>query len=55
MAGFQDELAKFQQATAAAQKAAGKDGPADKAAFAGLMKPIFDSCKSCHEGYRVDN
>ena len=29
--------------------AAGKEGPADKAAFAAAMQPIFGSCKSCHE------
>ena len=34
-------------------KAAGKDGPADKAAFAAVAGPVFDSCKTCHESFRT--
>ena len=52
-AGFQKELDKFKASTTAAVKAAGKDGPADKAAFAALAGPVFDSCKTCHEGFRT--
>ena len=55
MAGFQAELAKFQAAAAAGVEAAGKDGPADKAAFAAAVQPILAVCKSCHEGYRIEN
>ena len=55
MAGFQAELAKFQAAAAAGVEAAGKDGPADKAAFAAAVQPVLQSCKSCHEGYRTEN
>jgi cytochrome c556 len=55
MAGFQAELAKFDAAVAAALEASGKDGPADKAAFAALAQPALQSCGSCHETYRVKN
>lgn len=54
-AGFQAELVKFREVTAAAVKAAGKEGPADKEAFAAAMQPIFGTCKSCHETYRTEN
>jgi cytochrome c556 len=54
-AGFQAELQKFQASADAAVQASGKDGPADKAAFAAAVQPIFGSCKSCHEGYRLEN
>jgi cytochrome c556 len=52
-AGFTDVLAKFQQAAAAANTAAGKEGPADKAAFAAAVQPVLETCRSCHEGFRV--
>ena len=52
-AGFQKELDKFKASATAAVAAAGKDGPADKAAFAAAAGPVFDSCKTCHEGYRT--
>jgi cytochrome c556 len=54
-AGFQAELGKFQTNVAAAFEASGKDGPADKAAFTAAVQPILGSCKSCHEGYRLEN
>lgn len=54
-AGFQAELDKFSANVATARQASGKDGPADKAAFAAAVQPIFGSCKSCHEGYRLEN
>lgn len=52
-AGFDAELAKFQQAALAAAEAAGKDGPADLASFQQLAQPVMDTCKSCHESYRL--
>lgn len=52
-AGFQSELEKFATAANAARAAAGKDGPADKAAFVAAVQPIFDTCKTCHETYRI--
>jgi cytochrome c556 len=52
-AGFQAALAKFKGATAAAVEAAGKDGPADLAAFQAAIGPVFDNCKGCHEVFRV--
>ncbi len=55
MAGFQAEIGKFQENVAAALTASGKTGPADKAAFAAAVQPIFGNCKSCHEGYRIEN
>ncbi|TPE52645.1 c-type cytochrome [Amaricoccus solimangrovi] len=54
-AGFDAELAKFQEATAAAVKAAGKAGPADLDAFKAAVQPVLGTCKSCHEHYRLDN
>ena len=52
-AGFQAALAKFGTDVAAAQEASGKDGPADKAAFAAAIQPALGNCKSCHEAYRL--
>jgi len=54
MAGFQAEIAKFKEATAKAREISGKGGPADAEAFKAAMGPIFDSCKTCHEAYRVE-
>lgn len=54
-AGFDAELAKFQQALLAAGEASGREGPADQAAFAAAIQPAFASCKSCHEAYRIEN
>lgn len=53
-AGFDAELAKFQEATAKAVEVSGKDGPPDSAAFQAAMGPVFDSCESCHETYRLE-
>ncbi|MBP7241064.1 cytochrome c [Amaricoccus sp.] len=53
-AGFDAELAKLREAAAAANEAAGRAGPADAAAFAALMGPIMDECKSCHEKFRLE-
>jgi cytochrome c556 len=55
MAGFQKHLDEFQALTAAAVKAAGKDGPADKAAFAAAAGPVLGACKSCHQDYRTED
>ena len=52
-AGFEAELAKFQEAAAKARGISGKGGPADAEAFKEAMGPIFDSCTSCHEAYRI--
>ncbi len=52
-AGFDAEVAKFQASTAKAVEAAGRDGPADLAAFQAAVGPAFDSCKTCHETYQV--
>jgi cytochrome c556 len=54
-AGFQAALEKFGTDVAAAREAAGKDGPADKAAFAAAVQPVLGNCKSCHEAYRLQN
>ncbi len=50
MAGFQSELAKFQESAGAAVAAKPQDLEAFKAAFG----QIGGSCKSCHEGYRIE-
>lgn len=52
-AGFQKELGEFQEHADAAAQAAGKDGPADLAAFKAAVTPIFDDCKDCHQNYRL--
>jgi cytochrome c556 len=52
-AGFQAALAKFGTDAAAAREASGKDGPADKAAFAAAVQPVMGNCKTCHEAYRL--
>lgn len=52
-AGFDAELAKFQTAASAADKASGKSGPADIDAFKAAIMPVMATCKSCHEGYRL--
>lgn len=54
-AGFEAELAKFDAAVAAALEGSGREGPADKAAFAALAQPIMQTCGSCHETFRVKN
>jgi cytochrome c556 len=54
-AGFQAELDKFKASAVAAVKAAGKDGPADKAAFAAAAGPVLGACKSCHQDYRTED
>lgn len=54
-AGFSAAVAKFQGDVGAALQAAGKDGPADLAAFQAAIGPVFANCKSCHEGFRVQN
>lgn len=54
-AGFDAEIAKFVAATGTAMEAAGRAGPADLDAFKAAMGPVFGTCKSCHEGFRVKN
>jgi cytochrome c556 len=54
-AGFDAALAKFSADVAAAQKASGKDGPADKAAFQAAIQPVLGNCKTCHETFRLKN
>jgi cytochrome c556 len=53
-AGFDDAVAAFASDTAAGLDAAGRDGPADKAAFVAAVQPVLENCKSCHEDFRVD-
>ena len=52
-AGFDAELAKFQETTAAAAEAGGREGPADLAAFQAAVGPVLQTCQSCHEGYQL--
>ena len=49
-AGFQAELAKFGADVAAAREASGKDGPADKAAFAAAVQPIMRQLQDLSRG-----
>jgi cytochrome c556 len=52
-AGFEAALAKFAEAASAAAEAAGKDGPADKAAFQAAVQPVLGTCKTCHDTFRI--
>lgn len=52
--GFASELAKFREATTQAMEVSGRDGPPDAEAFTAVMGAVFDSCKTCHEGYRIE-
>jgi len=54
-AGFQAALDKLGADVEAARQASGKDGPADKAAFAAAVQPVLGNCKTCHESYRLKN
>jgi cytochrome c556 len=54
-AGFQKHLDEFGTLTAAAVKAAGKDGPPDKAAFVAVAGPVLNACKSCHQDFRLED
>lgn len=54
-AGFQAEIDKFIASASAAREASGRPGPADLEAFKTAMGPVMGSCKSCHEGFRVEN
>lgn len=45
---FQDEITKLHDKTQAALQAA----PADCAALAAAIKPIGETCQSCHQQYR---
>lgn len=55
MAGFQAELDDFVAKSQAAVEASGKTGPADIDAFKAAMGPVVETCKSCHETYRLEN
>ncbi|UUP18880.1 c-type cytochrome [Nitratireductor thuwali] len=50
---WQQALSKFQTDTQAAVEAAGKDGPADLAAFQAAIGPVLSNCRSCHETFRL--
>ncbi len=54
-AGFDAEIAKFQEAATAAVKASGRSGPADLDSFKAVAQPVLATCKSCHEKYRLDD
>jgi cytochrome c556 len=55
MEGFQAAIEEYRTATAAAMEAAGEEGPADAAAFAAAMGPVFNACSNCHETYRISD
>jgi cytochrome c556 len=54
-AGFDEVLATFRERAVAAVDAAGKEGPVDLAAFQSFVSPVLEMCRTCHEGYRIDN
>jgi cytochrome c556 len=51
--GFLAQWNDFQTAVASAKEAAGEEGPADAQAFQAAVQPILDTCRSCHEDYRL--
>ena len=51
--GFTSEFSDFQTAVASAKEAAGEEGPADAQAFQAAVQPIVETCRSCHETYRL--
>ena len=51
--GFLSEFNDFQTAVASAKEAAGEEGPADAQAFQAAVQPIMETCRSCHETYRL--
>jgi cytochrome c556 len=55
MEGFQAALQEFQEATAAALEASGRDGPPDAEAFTAAVQPVLQTCQSCHEDYRLES
>ena len=55
MTGFQAALERFQTAAASAAESSGKDGPADAAAFTAAVQPVLETCKNCHETYRLED
>jgi cytochrome c556 len=55
MAGFQAELEEFRAAAASAAEASGDDGPADAEAFTAAVRPVLETCRSCHETYRLED
>ncbi|MDZ5698385.1 cytochrome c [Chelativorans sp. M5D2P16] len=55
MEGFHNALADFQADAAAAFEAAGKDGPADLAAFKAAVQPVLSNCRDCHESFRIQD
>lgn len=50
---FMETLAKFQADASAAMQAAGREGPADLAAFQEAVTPVLSNCNSCHERFRT--
>lgn len=51
MAGFKAEINKWRDATAAAIAA----DPQDLASARPVVGPVLKSCKSCHDGYRIED
>ena len=49
--GFAAEIQKWQEAVDAAIEA----NPQDLAAARPVVSPILQSCKSCHDGYRIED
>jgi cytochrome c556 len=52
--GFKAAFAKFEAAAEAADKAAGREGPADLKAFQQAVGPVLQNCGSCHENFRLE-
>jgi cytochrome c556 len=55
MDGFKKKLGEFQTAVASAVDASGRRGPADLDTFKAVISPVFQTCDSCHETYRLKN
>lgn len=52
--GFTAEWEAYRSAVVQAKDAAGEEGPADAEAFQAAVQPIMETCRSCHEIYRLE-
>lgn len=55
MEGFQQAMVDFRTDSAHAVEAAGRNGPADLAAFQQAIQPVLGNCRDCHETFRLQD
>lgn len=51
--GFASAVEEFRSLAAEASAAAGREGPADLAAFQASAEPLLNTCRTCHETYQI--